>query len=357
MDEQKVYKAIGLMSGTSLDSAIDVALIETDGETFVKPLDFYTHACDANLDEAVRACFGKRNRDDETRAAEALVTQAHIDAVKAAGFDAGVIGFHGQTITHDPDGGITWQLGCAQTLAEETGIGVVADMRQADVKAGGQGAPLAPLYHGAIAEAHDHDGDVAILNVGGVANVTYVGQELIAFDTGPGNALMDDYCQKHFGQDYDKGGQIAHSGKADRAVVDAFLERGYFQTLIPKSLDRNDFADFIDELPEDPKDAMATLAVCSAAAVMAAVKFFPRAPNAWYVSGGGRHNDFLMELLRDMLMPGTVEKIDSLGFDGDAIEAQAFAYLAVRSLRGLPLTVPGTTGVPMPTNGGVYYPA
>ena len=261
MDEQKVYKAIGLMSGTSLDSSIDVALIETDGETHLKPLDLYTHACDGDLDEAVRKCFGKRNPDDETRAAEELVTQAHIDAVKASGFDAGVIGFHGQTITHDPDGGITWQLGDGARLAEETGIGVVGDMRQADVKAGGQGAPLAPLYHGAIAEAQEHDGDAAILNIGGVANVTYVGQELIAFDTGPGNALMDDYCQQYFGKDYDEGGQIAQSGKADRAVVDAFLERGYFQTLIPKSLDRNDFADFVDEPPNHTPSPLASRSI------------------------------------------------------------------------------------------------
>ncbi|NCT41868.1 MAG: anhydro-N-acetylmuramic acid kinase [Alphaproteobacteria bacterium] len=355
MDEQKVYRAIGLMSGTSLDGAIDVALIETDGEGYVKPLGFYAHPYGAEVRDSVRACFGKRVADNDTRAAEDLVTQAHIEAVKASGFEAGVIGFHGQTITHDPDAGLTWQLGDADALAQACGIDVVADMRQADVKAGGQGAPLAPLYHDAIVQASD--APVAVLNIGGVSNVTFIGQELVAFDAGPGNAIMDDYCKAHFDCEFDEDGKIAHSGKADRAIVDAFLDRGYFKTLIPKSLDRNEFADLAAQLPEDPKDALATLAVCSAAAVMAAVKHFPRVPEVWYVCGGGRKNNFMMELLRDMLAPSVVKPIEDLGYDGDAIEAQAFAYLAVRSLLGLPLTVPGTTGVPKALTGGTYYNA
>jgi len=359
MSKAEIYKAIGLMSGTSLDGAIDVALIETDGEGYVKPLDFYAHPYDDGVRDAVRGCFGKRLADDESREAEALVTEAHIDAVKASGFEAGVIGFHGQTICHDPDAGLTWQLGDGAALAAACGIDVIADMRQADLKAGGQGAPLAPLYHEAIVHSAKalSDGPIAVLNVGGVSNVTFIGDALVAFDCGPGNALMDDYCKRHFDCAFDENGAIAHSGKADRAVVDAFLARDYFKMLVPKSLDRNEFEDLLEALPDDPKDAMATLAVCSAAAVMAAVKHFPQLPAAWYVCGGGRKNAFMMDLLRDMLVPSAVMGIEELGYDGDAIEAQAFAYLAVRSLLGLPLTMPGTTGVAEPTSGGVYHPA
>ena len=355
MDEQKVYRAIGLMSGTSLDGSIDVALIETDGEGYVKPLEFYADPYGGDVRDAVRGCFGKRVPDEETRAAEELVTQAHIEAVKASGFDAGIIGFHGQTITHDPDGGLTWQLGDGQKLAEACGIDVIYKMRDADVKAGGQGAPLAPLYHSAMVDAQEEA--VVVLNIGGVSNVTFIEQELIAFDAGPGNALMDDYCKAHNDCEFDDNGEIARSGKADREIVDAFLENGYFNTLIPKSLDRDEFKNILKTLPEDPKDAMATLAVCTACAIKAAVNHFPRTPAAWYVSGGGRKNAFLMELLEDMLAPSAVKKVEDIGYDGDAVEAQAFAYLAVRSLLGLPLTYPGTTGVAQPISGGVYCPS
>lgn len=358
MDEAKVYRAIGLMSGTSLDGVIDVALIETDGEGYVKPLEFYAHPYDPDIRDKVRACFGKRNPDEETKEAEGLVTDVHIAAVKASGFEAGVIGFHGQTITHDPDNGLTWQLGDGSRLALETGMSVVSDMRQDDVKAGGQGAPLAPLYHAAI--VGERADPVAVLNIGGVSNVTFIGeggQELIAFDVGPGNALMDDYVTQHFGKAFDEGGEIAASGVSDRKAVDAFLARDYFNMLIPKSLDRNDFVDVLETLPTDPKDGLATLATMSAASVLAAVKHFPRLPHVWYVAGGGRKNDMMMKLLSEMLAPSRVQSVEDLGFEGDAIEAQAFAYLAVRSLQGLPLTMPGTTGVAAPQTGGVYHQA
>lgn len=354
MEEQKVYRAIGLMSGTSLDGAIDVALIETDGEGYVKPLDFYSHPYDEAVRDKVRACFGKRNADAETAEADDLVTDLHIAAVKASGFEAGVIGFHGQTITHDPDAGFTWQLGNGARLAAETGIGVICDMRQADVKAGGQGAPLAPLYHAAmIGERED---PVAILNIGGVSNVTFIGGEMIAFDVGPGNAMMDDYMRAHFDQEFDADGKVAASGRAERAVVDWFLMNDYFNMFVPKSLDRNAFEDVVERLPNDPKDAMATLARMSAASVLAAVRHFPRLPHVWYIAGGGRKNAFLMRLLSEVLAPSKVCAVEELGGDGDAIEAEAFAYLAVRSLLGLPLSVPGTTGVPSPQAGGVYHP-
>ncbi len=355
---KEIYKAIGLMSGTSLDGVIDVALIETDGKGHLEPLEFYAHPYAADIRDKVRACFGQSVPNDATKEAEQLVTDIHIEAVKASGFNADIIGFHGQTIMHDPENAFTWQLGDGARLALETGIDVINDMRQADMAAGGQGAPLAPLYHAAMVGAQDFP--VAVLNIGGVSNVTYIGeikQDLIAFDCGPGNALMDDYVAKHFDQEFDQDGMIAESGKADRDIVDLFLSRDFFKINPPKSLDRNDFVDVLELLPDDPKDGLATLAVCSAVSVMVAVKHMPKPPHIWYICGGGRKNGFLMQLLGDMLLPGIVKPIEDLGFDGDAIEAQAFAYLAVRSLRKLALTMPGTTGVVTPQTGGVYHKA
>lgn len=356
MSETKIYKAIGLMSGTSLDGVIDVALIETDGEGYVRPIGFYAHPYDGGVRDKVRACFGKYERDAQVDEAEALVTDVHVEAVKASGFEADVIGFHGQTITHAPEDGFTWQLGDGARLSCDTGIDVVYDMRQADIRAGGQGAPLAPLYHQAIFSGHEKS--VAVLNMGGVGNVSFIGaDDLLAFDTGPANALMDDYCLSHMGCEFDADGALARRGVVDMRVVEAFLGLPYFAQEPPKSLDRNAFEGVLKQLPEDHADAMATLAALSVAGVAAAVRWFPCAPEAWYVCGGGRKNAYLMALLAERFAPASVLAIEEAGYDGDAIEAQAFAYLAVRSLLGLPLSVPSTTGVDRPMTGGVLCKA
>ena len=356
MDKNKIYRAIGLMSGTSLDGAIDVALIETDGQGHVKPLGFYTHPYDKAVRDAVRACFGKRVRDAAVDKAEAFVTDVHIEAVKSSGFEADMIGFHGQSITHDPANGLTWQLGDGMRMAAGTGIDVVCDFRSTDVKAGGQGAPLAPLYHQAI--MNDTAKPVVVLNLGGVGNVTFIdGDDLIAFDTGPANALMDDYTARHFGQEFDVDGALARAGRADDALVQKFLDLPYFQAKPPKSLDRNDFEHVLSGLPDDKNDALATLAMISATSVAVARGHFPQEPEIWYVCGGGRKNTHMMDLLSKILKPAVVRPIEQAGYDGDAIEAQAFAYLALRSILGLPLSLPGTTGVAEPLTGGVHHKA
>ncbi|MCB1720664.1 MAG: anhydro-N-acetylmuramic acid kinase [Rhodospirillales bacterium] len=350
----KIYKAIGLMSGTSLDGEIDVALVETDGHGFVKPLGFYAHPYDQRARDLVRSCFGKRAEDVETRAAEGLVTYQHIAAVKESGFEADVIGFHGQTITHAPEDGFTWQLGDGARLAAETGMDVICDFRSADMEAGGQGAPLAPLYHAAIMAGRD--GPLAVLNLGGVANVTYIdGKYILAFDTGPGNALMDDYALSHLGVNYDPDGAFAAAGQVDERAVAAFLEHPYFAAAPPKSLDRNDFEAGLPALPGDPNDALASLAAFTVEGVAASLAHFPQAPERWYVCGGGRKNAFVMAQLAARLgVP--VEGIEALGHNGDAIEAECFGYLAVRSVLGLPLSLPETTGVAEPCCGGVIHP-
>ncbi len=338
------------MSGTSLDGEIDVALIETDGHAYVKPLGFYAHPYEESVRAKVRACFGKREADAETREAEELVTKLHIEAVKASGFSADIIGFHGQTIAHDPAKYFTWQLGDGAALAKALGMTVVHDFRSADVAAGGQGAPLAPLYHKAILAAQE--GAVCVLNLGGVANVTYIGDEqLIAFDCGPANALMDDYMSAHLSIAYDAGGAFASAGSVDHDIVSGFLARDYFKKSPPKSLDRNDFASVMDMLPSDPQDAMATLAALTVRAIVKATDHFPQKPTAWYVCGGGRQNGFVMKELAAAL--GDVQVIEAAGYNGDATEAECFAYLAVRSLLELPISLPETTGAAEAMSGGV----
>lgn len=351
----KILTAIGLMSGTSLDGEIDVALIRTDGVDLVEVLDFKPFPYDIAVRDKVRACFGACEESAQTREAERLITDLHIEAVKASGFQANVIGFHGQTITHDPHNGLTWQLGDAQRLADKTGMDVVFDLRQDDIKAGGQGAPLIPVYHRAITA--DLDKPIAVLNLGGVANVTYIGADsgMLAFDCGSANAMIDDYAAAHFDVDFDEGGKLAEAGKADRAVIDEFLAHPYFETHPPKSLDRNEFEAIMEKLPDDRHDAIATLTVMSASAVMAAVKHFPVLPKTFYVCGGGRKNDFMMRLLEDMLIPARVYPIEEIGYDGNAIEAQGFAYLAVRSVLRYPLTYPSTTGATEPMTGGTLF--
>ncbi|PCJ98145.1 MAG: anhydro-N-acetylmuramic acid kinase [Zetaproteobacteria bacterium] len=355
MGEHKVYRAIGLMSGTSLDGVIDVALIETDGYGYVKPLRYYAHPYDIAVRDKVRACFGKTTRDVQIDDVEKLVTDIHIEAVKSMGEDADIIGFHGQTITHNPDEGFTWQLGNGEALAKATGMDVVCDMRQADIKAGGQGAPLLPLYHQALLFTYEKP--VAILNLGGVANITYigVGGNLIAFDCGPANALMDDFIRARRGLDYDTGGCIASLGSPLDNVVQIFLSDEYFAKKPPKSLDRDHWSTECVRYASTA-DGMATLLEMSVCGVERAMDYLPQKPARIYVAGGGRHNEFMLAMLaKNLDIP--VENIDVLGWDGDAIEAQGFAYLGVRSLLGLPLTLPETTGAPQDMIGGVLCAA
>ncbi len=351
MDENKVYKAIGLMSGTSLDGVIDVALIETDGHGYVKPLRYYAHPYDVAIRDKVRKCFGKTVRDSQVEEAEKMVTDIHIAAIKAMGESADVIGFHGQTITHNPDEGFTWQIGDGAALAKATGIDVVSDMRQADIRSGGQGAPLLPIYHQALFD--ESDGSLAVLSLGGVANITYIGADgaIVAFDCGPANALMDDFIKSRTGEDFDKGGRTASRGAVLDNVVKKFLADPYFAKPAPKSLDRDHWS--IDCVRyASTEDGMATLLEMSVIGIEKAIDLLPIKPNHIYVSGGGRYNEFMVDVIAKHL-DIKVENIDTVGLNGDAIEAEGFAYLAVRSLLGLYLTIPSTTGVTQSITGGV----
>jgi anhydro-N-acetylmuramic acid kinase len=363
----KLFTALGLMSGTSMDG-IDVALVRTDGEAALERGPFlsvpYSPEMRAELAGALAEAQSIRRhteRPGSLAETEARLTRLHADAVSAflvsTGLNIGdidVVGFHGQTVLHRPERGLTVQIGDGAALARATGIPVVTDLRQADAQSGGQGAPLAPVYHRALASSLA-ERPVAFVNIGGVANVTFVGADggLVAFDCGPGNAMLDDWALRHTGRPVDLDGALSAKGRVHEATLAAFLATPFFAVAPPKSLDRNDFT--LDRLPPlSPEDGAATLAALTVEGIARAEALMPAAVNRWVVCGGGRRNRHLMALLKARL--GTVvSSAEDAGFDGDAVEAEAWAYLAVRSLRGLPLTFPGTTSCPRPLPGGVLH--
>ena len=349
-------RALGLMSGTSLDG-VDVALIETDGESVAATGAFLTVGYDDTLRTLVRGVFGAETPGDGTRQAEAAITAAHVAAVRRWAAESGtdlstidVVGFHGQTITHRPEKRFTWQIGEGVALARALGITVVSDLRSADVAAGGQGAPLVPIYHAAL--AHGLPRPLAVVNIGGVGNVTWIGNDgaLLAFDTGPGNGPIDDWCARRAGLRFDRDGALAAAGKVDRTRLERFAEHRYFAKAPPKSLDRGDFSDaWADGL--SAADGAATLTRGTARAIALAARHFPAPVARWVICGGGARNPSLLKAIAAETS-GDVVTADSLGWNGDALEAQAFAFLAVRALRGLPISFPGTTGAPRPMTGG-----
>lgn len=357
--------AIGLMSGTSRDG-IDAALIETDGQGAVTPVAFHAMAYDegfrVRLAEACQRAMAMDAPGFEPliAAVEVELTAHHVDAVAdllgRSGHiaeDVGVIGFHGHTVAHRPERGWTWQIGDGAALAGAFGIKVVADLRGADVAAGGQGAPLMPVYHRALAAGLAKP--VAILNLGGVANITAIGSDgaLVAFDTGMASGLIDNWMQSQGGAPYDAGGACAARGRVDEGRLAAMMADPWFALPPPKSIDREAFTiEAVQGLSLE--DGAATLTAFSAAAVARGIDHLDERPTHIHVAGGGRHNATLMAMLADRT-GARVTAVDGLGWDGDALEAQGFAYMAVRHLKGLPISFPGTTGVPEAMTGGVLF--
>jgi anhydro-N-acetylmuramic acid kinase len=361
-------RAVGLMSGTSLDG-IDVAVIETDGERVTQfgPSDTtpYDAAERDLLRRALADAAGLRDRTARPgvlAAAERMVTERHAVAVEAllathriARATLDVVGFHGQTVLHRPHAGLTVQIGDGEALADRLGLPVVYDFRAADVAAGGQGAPLVPIYHAALAATIAQPRPLVVLNVGGVANITYIAGsgDPIACDTGPGNALIDDFMRARTGQSCDEDGATAARGRVHDAVIERVLADPFFAAPPPKSLDRNAFAGVADGVAAlSVADGAATLTALTAAAVARIVPHLPAPPATVIVAGGGARNGTLLAMLAERLAPARVETAGAVGWSADALEAQAFAYLAARRLRGLPITFPGTTGVPRATIGG-----
>ena len=352
-------RVLGMMSGTSLDG-VDAALMRTDGEGLAAP-GRSAYRPYAPAERAVlRAALGRWPGEAGVAEAARIVEDAHAEV--AAGFsEAELLAFHGQTLAHDPGGRGTHQAGSGARLAALTGRAVAWDFRSADVAAGGQGAPLVPFYHFALARRMGA-GPVAFLNLGGVGNLTWAdpgaaGPEaagaLVAFDTGPANAPIDDLMAARRGLPRDEGGTLACAGRVDGAVVAAFARHGHFARPAPKSLDRDAFAGLLGAVAHlRDADAAATLAACAARAVALGLGCLPAPPGRLIVAGGGRRNAGLMARIAAEISPLVPEPAEAAGLDGDMLEAQAFAYLGMRVRRGLPLSAPGTTGVARPMPGG-----
>ncbi len=355
----KPITALGAMSGTSLDG-VDAALLVSDGERIegfglgaYRP---YTPEERA----ALRRALGRWEGPDVAAAAH-VVDLAHAEALSGLP-GAALVGFHGQTLAHDPRGRGTLQVGDGAWLADELGLPVVWDFRSEDVRRGGEGAPLAPFFHWALARWIGAREPLAFLNLGGVGNLTWVDPArespdedgaLLAFDTGPANAPIDDLLHRRRGEPRDEDGRLAASGQVSEAAVDEFLRHPFFRRLPPKSLDRDTFADLARRVePLSDADAAATLTACSARSVGAGLSLLLRPPACLLVTGGGRRNPTFMAMIADAA-GCPVEPVEAVGLDGDMLEAQAFAFLAVRVARGLPTSAPGTTGVSAPTCGGV----
>lgn len=359
-----LFNAIGVMSGTSMD-AIDVALITSDGETDIRigPSGTYHYPSETRSDLLDLIAHPERVERDDLSAIEHAVTLAHCASVrnfledhKISANEVDLVGFHGQTLLHRPERRFTCQLLNGAFAAEYLQIDCVNRFRHRDVEAGGQGAPLAPLYH--QARAHSFVKPLAILNLGGVANVTMLNDdELLAFDTGPASALMDDMMRKYRGLDFDQDGAYANAGTVDADIVSQFLQEPYFNKTPPKSLDRNDFHSWLALVePLKFEDALATLAAFTIESIVKAAQHSKAPPQRWLVCGGGRHNRYLMQRLAQCLQV-PVDPVESVGWNGDMMEAECFAWLAIRSLKGLPLSLPSTTGVPEPISGGVLHHA
>jgi anhydro-N-acetylmuramic acid kinase len=358
---KKALRAVGLMSGTSLDG-VDAAMLDTDGIAIHGFGPALTLPYDATLRTDLRRLLDLAPTlsasDGFLADVVRRLTARHVEAVAALGGTPDIIGMHGQTILHAPRQRRTWQVGDAGLLARATGLPVVHDFRSADVLAGGEGAPLVPAFHAALARALPKP--LAVLNIGGVANVTYIGADetLVAFDTGPGNGPLDDWAARHSNDSVDRDGALSAAGRVDAAVLERLMAQAYFARPPPKSLDRLDFARALAESGLDAlsaADGAATLVAFTAEAVARAS--LPGQPTRWLITGGGRHNPSIMQALRSRLgVP--VEPVESVGWNGDALEAQCFGFLAVRVLNGLPISYPTTTGVPAPLSGRmVTYPA
>ena len=357
-----VVWALGMMSGTSLDG-VDAALIETDGLTVTAFGPWRTAPYPDDLRAQLRAVIEGRGAREE---AECALTAFHAGLAETLLAEAGkpreqiaLVGFPGHTVRHEPEAGRTDQIGDGAALARRLGIDVVGDFRSNDVAAGGQGAPLVPLFHAALCRRSRLEPPLAVLNLGGVANVTWIGgpadEDLLAFDTGPGCALIDDWVLRMTGAPFDRDGEHARSGTVDRDALEALTAHPYFAAPPPKSLDRNAFDPApVSGLSEG--DGAATLVAFTAEAVRRALAHMPVPPLRWLVTGGGRHNPALMAALAARL-GAPCDPVESVGWQGDALEAQAFGFLAVRSRRGLPLSLPRTTGVPRPLSGGVLHRA
>lgn len=366
MGKRKTLTVIGMMSGTSFDG-VDAAIVKTNGDTIQSLGKTYESSYSDSLRKKIRDLINKKNSIRLLLDVEEEITREHARVVKELlkkanikSSDIDLIGFHGQAIYHNPLRKKTLIIGNPSLLSELTQISVVADFRSKDISRGGQGAPLVPFYHKALC---DHlPKPVAVLNIGGVSNVTYVGEkDLMAFDIGPGSALIDDWVYEREKKHFDESGKIARNGIPNESLLEVFMKNKFFNAKPPKSLDRNKFRAILKKMDGlDTKDGAATLTYLTARSIKNAQKFFPQPPKKWIVCGGGCKNLFLMDILQkqynfDIMSLEDFHVFDVASINPDFVEAQAFGFLAVRSHYNLPLSAPYTTGVSSEVSGGAFY--
>lgn len=357
----KKYLALGFMSGTSADG-VDCAVIETDGESEIQFVGAETQDYESSFQETLIRIASDDCPLDEVLSIERELSERHVAAGKSLLQSLGisfprvdVVGLHGHTIRHQPKKGVTWQIGNPAIVAEELQTMVVSSFRNQDMAAGGQGAPLAPLFHQHL--VHESPKPLAIVNIGGVSNVTWIGSngDLVAGDSGPGCCLLDAWMQLRFECPFDQDGHNASLGKVSQPALDLLRRHPFYGLPFPKSADRFDF-DFAPVQQLSAQDGAATLSALTASTISTCIGQFPELPRNLYVCGGGARNSFLLNLLGQELNSMNelvrVHPIETLGFRGDSLEAECFAWLAVRRLRGLPTSLPSTTGCGRPISGG-----
>jgi anhydro-N-acetylmuramic acid kinase len=360
----KLYKSIGLMSGTSMDG-IDLALVESDGKSAIKSSHFDYLPYTKDFKSRLESLIYKTPKLSEIKLVEKELTLLHANLVNdflkknnISSSEIDLVAFHGHTILHNPDQGFTWQLGDGHLLATQTHIDVITDFRARDIALGGQGAPLVPIYHFYLFAKNLHP--VAVLNIGGISNITYLENDdenkIKAFDICFGNAPLDDLMQKKFGRDFDENGQLAKSGNINHVLADRILQNNIFKKPPPKSFDRDDFAALLSPIHAlKTEDALATFAYMHAKAIALNLNFLNQKPKTIFICGGGRKNDALMREMKKAMPEISIKSVEEIGFNGDAIEAEAFAFLGIRSLLNMPISFTSTTGVKSNSCGGVLY--
>lgn len=361
----KLKNVIGLMSGTSMDG-INASLVKTNGEILEKTgyqiISNYSKTTKSLLKEYVfNYSKYKYDKDYEYELSNQIVTDHNnviIEIRKLSGIKPDLVGFHGQTVFHNPKKNISIQIGSGYLLSKMCKTNVVANFRQNDIDNGGEGAPISPIYHKYLMQKFNFNLPCCFINIGGVSNITYWdGQELIGFDLGPGNGLMDIYCQKHLGIFYDNLGEIASKGKPDFYLVDKFLNQAFFKKKYPKSIDRLEFENFIKKISFknlNHSDILSTLLEFTVGSIKKGIEILPFLPTKIVIMGGGQHNKYLIQKLKLSLRIDIVRAND-IGIDGDYVEADMVAYLAMRKLANIPITFPNTTGVNFPCIGGNVY--
>ncbi len=352
--ENKIFHAIGLMSGTSMDG-IDLALIKSDGTKIIERKYFEYSAYDSKFRQQLHHIINNKPTLSEIKETENLFTILNANMVNEFiknnhlnRENIDLIAFHGHTIFHDPSKLITWQIGNSHLLAKETGIKVISDFRAKDVSHGGQGAPLVPIYHFHLLS--NKSKPIAVLNIGGISNITHLQSDcestIEAFDLCFGNAPLDDIVRERLGIDFDQNGELSKKGIINYQFAEKILAHEIFHKKPPKSFDRNDFAKNLIQMKSlETSDYLATLAYIHARAVEINLDFLTNKPKEIFICGGGRKNVGLIEALKKQLKEITIKTAEEINLNGDAIEAEAFAFLGIRSLLNLPISFHKTTGV------------